>query len=53
MRSVRDRLVRFMNSDIIRINDINYMNQLSQKIQTNFQVCFLNQIIKLCHSNLK
>ncbi|CAF0922859.1 unnamed protein product [Brachionus calyciflorus] len=36
-RAVRERMVKLMKSDVIRINDINFMRELSDRIQESYQ----------------
>ena len=38
---VRDRLKKYMNSDKIRINDLNYMKDLNKKIEEYHKVTLI------------
>ena len=37
-RPIHDRMIKFMNTDEIRINDSEFMNELSDKIQNSQRV---------------
>jgi len=39
---VRDRLKKYMNSDKIRINDLNYMKDLNKKIEEYHKVILIS-----------
>ncbi len=39
---VRDRLKKYMNSDKIRINDLNYMKDLNKKIEEYHKVTLIS-----------
>ena len=39
---VRDRLNKYMNSDKIRINDLNYMKDLNKKIEEYHKVILIS-----------
>lgn len=37
-RKVRERVLKLMKSDVIRLNDVNYMRDLSEKLQETIKV---------------
>lgn len=46
-RTVRDRLLKYMKSDVIRINDLNYMQELKQSIDDSKKAKQLKQMESL------